>query len=281
MPGRKFVSVLFQETYPPAEHELLRRPAPARLNRRVLIQAAVGAALAFGAAVTPCAAQTRDRICRCGACSVAAAARRGAPAAQPGRGDRPRARHRQECGAAQSARRSIAAVNRGPSPSRRRGACAADAHRSLLSWRSRAARLRRRKVRLHDTRRSARALRFRRPQPAAEPLCREPDEWRLLLAAGLHRLAPSARIAAGPGRLVRAPERARHGARPGDRANPARRRARRDPARLHARDDDSLSSMRCEKRPPHKLLRSVRLSSALLRPVWAISRIVPSRSIAS
>ena len=50
MPGRKFVSVLFHETDPPAEHEFLRTSAPARLNRRTLIQAAVGAALAFGAA---------------------------------------------------------------------------------------------------------------------------------------------------------------------------------------------------------------------------------------
>ena len=49
MPGRKFVSVLFQETYPPAEHELLRA-GPAHLDRRELIKAAVGAALTFGAA---------------------------------------------------------------------------------------------------------------------------------------------------------------------------------------------------------------------------------------
>ena len=48
MPGRKFVSVLFQETYPPAEHELLRT-GPARLDRRRLIQGALGAALAFSA----------------------------------------------------------------------------------------------------------------------------------------------------------------------------------------------------------------------------------------
>jgi uncharacterized protein (DUF885 family) len=49
VPGRKFVSVLFQETYPPAEHELLRA-GPARLDRRELIKAAIGAALTFGAA---------------------------------------------------------------------------------------------------------------------------------------------------------------------------------------------------------------------------------------
>jgi uncharacterized protein (DUF885 family) len=49
VPGRKFVSVLFQETYPPAEHELLRT-GPARLDRRRLIQGAIGAALAFSAA---------------------------------------------------------------------------------------------------------------------------------------------------------------------------------------------------------------------------------------
>jgi uncharacterized protein (DUF885 family) len=49
VPGRKFVSVLFQETYPPAEHELLRA-GPAHLDRRELIKAAVGAALTFGAA---------------------------------------------------------------------------------------------------------------------------------------------------------------------------------------------------------------------------------------
>lgn len=55
MPGRKFVSVLFQETYPPAEHELLRT-GPARLDRRRLIQGAIGVALAFGAAGSAVAA---------------------------------------------------------------------------------------------------------------------------------------------------------------------------------------------------------------------------------
>jgi uncharacterized protein (DUF885 family) len=49
VPGRKFVSVLFQETYPPAEHELLRA-GPAHLDRRELIKAAIGAVLTFGAA---------------------------------------------------------------------------------------------------------------------------------------------------------------------------------------------------------------------------------------
>jgi uncharacterized protein (DUF885 family) len=49
VPGRKFVSVLFQETYPPAEHELLRA-GPAHLDRRELIKAAIGTALTFGAA---------------------------------------------------------------------------------------------------------------------------------------------------------------------------------------------------------------------------------------
>jgi uncharacterized protein (DUF885 family) len=49
VPGRKFVSVLFQETYPPAEHELLRA-GPAHLDRRELIKAAIGVALTFGAA---------------------------------------------------------------------------------------------------------------------------------------------------------------------------------------------------------------------------------------
>jgi uncharacterized protein (DUF885 family) len=50
VPGRKFVSVLFRETYPPAEHERLRATAPARLDRRELIKAAIGAALTLGAA---------------------------------------------------------------------------------------------------------------------------------------------------------------------------------------------------------------------------------------
>ena len=48
MPGRKFVSILFQETDPPAEHEFLRATAPARLDRRRLIQGAVAAALILG-----------------------------------------------------------------------------------------------------------------------------------------------------------------------------------------------------------------------------------------
>ena len=55
MPGRKFVSVLFQETYPPAEHELLRA-GPARLDRRELIQAAIGVALTVGVAGSAVAA---------------------------------------------------------------------------------------------------------------------------------------------------------------------------------------------------------------------------------
>jgi uncharacterized protein (DUF885 family) len=49
VPGRKFVSVLFLETYPPAEHEF-RRAGPARLDRRQLIQGAMGAVLALSAA---------------------------------------------------------------------------------------------------------------------------------------------------------------------------------------------------------------------------------------
>ncbi len=59
MPGRKFVSVLFQETDPPAEHEFLRATAPARLDRRRLIQAAVGAALVFGSARSVLAASAQ------------------------------------------------------------------------------------------------------------------------------------------------------------------------------------------------------------------------------
>jgi uncharacterized protein (DUF885 family) len=55
VPGRKFVSVLFQETYPPAEHELLRA-GPARLDRRELIQAAIGVALTLGVAGSAVAA---------------------------------------------------------------------------------------------------------------------------------------------------------------------------------------------------------------------------------
>ena len=56
MPGRKFVSVLFHETYPPAEHEFRRTTDPARFDRRELIKGAIGAALTFGAATSAVAA---------------------------------------------------------------------------------------------------------------------------------------------------------------------------------------------------------------------------------
>jgi uncharacterized protein (DUF885 family) len=56
VPGRKFVSVLFQETYPPAEHEFRRATVPARLDRREFIRAAIGAALTVGAAGSAVAA---------------------------------------------------------------------------------------------------------------------------------------------------------------------------------------------------------------------------------
>jgi uncharacterized protein (DUF885 family) len=58
VPGRKLVSILFQETDPPAEHEFVRATAPALLDRRQLIQGAVGAALAISGAGSAVAAQT-------------------------------------------------------------------------------------------------------------------------------------------------------------------------------------------------------------------------------
>jgi uncharacterized protein (DUF885 family) len=46
VPGRTFARFVFQETDPPAEQELLRTSGPAHLDRRTLLQAAIGLALA-------------------------------------------------------------------------------------------------------------------------------------------------------------------------------------------------------------------------------------------
>ena len=55
MPGRTFARFLFQVTDPPAERELLRTSGPARIDRRTLLQAAVGLALAGACRVAPAA----------------------------------------------------------------------------------------------------------------------------------------------------------------------------------------------------------------------------------
>ncbi len=55
MPGRTFARFLFQVTDPRAEQELLRTSGPARFDRRTLLQAAVGLALAGACGTAPAA----------------------------------------------------------------------------------------------------------------------------------------------------------------------------------------------------------------------------------
>ena len=161
------------------------------MNRRTLVRAAVGAALAgFGgvariaaASVTPAEAELAKLLQRLA---------EEYSATQSGRSHAIRIRRGRQRQPALAARRSFAECVGARSRSgdaRTRDLARID--RDKLGC-SRAARLRHRGVCVLDVEGSAGALRHRRYQSAAQPLSGQPDEWHLLLAARVPRLAASA-----------------------------------------------------------------------------------------
>ena len=220
MPGRTFVTLRSSGDSPELVNEARRSSGSARLNRRVLLQAAIGMALA-GAARRP--AVQRRALPRSADAALAKLLQRAAeeelrrsPEEATGlefdTGKNAGLRSRLD-DRSLPAIADIAAL----STRRVRNSRASSAH----LWAPPRSSTTTRRVRLRNPCGSAGSLRFRRSQPAAESLCREPDERRLLLAAGLPRLRVIRCDRARPRRLLRAPERASHGHRSGNRATPA------------------------------------------------------------